>query len=371
MTEESKETLGTNDEFSDDVTKKNGTLGKNDNDPGDPCYSHEWSILLCCVMIMAFFFWILFIVRILQKKKLDLNGLERLFIFLGLCSIVQFGPLLSAALHAGHGVYHYSQTSCKLMFYTEYGTRHTITFLVMSAYLYGHLGLRHGFQSVDRRLQENTGWLALLLLAIECVFGMAPAVYVDVFPFKTRIPAFQCIWTLSLDLSFSQTVSMEIIERSFSPYLVPMLIVGLAEIFLSFFSASLVQLTRHVTEPGRKSLLLIILITVSTYFALNFMYSVIIVVEYSSKISETGVNNSTLCRAKWFSILVHQLWFSVAPAVYICMARLIPEDVAKVGHDVVVIIKSRLSSVAGSSSRSSSSSGSSTTHEHINRLPSC
>ena len=68
------------------------------------------------------------------------------------------------------------QTSCKLMFFTEYGTRHTITFLVMAAYLYGHLGLRHGFQSVDRMLQENTGWLALLLLAIECVFGMAPAV---------------------------------------------------------------------------------------------------------------------------------------------------------------------------------------------------
>ena len=33
----------------------------------------------------------------------------------------QFGPMLASALHAGHGTYSYSQTGCKLLFYTEYG----------------------------------------------------------------------------------------------------------------------------------------------------------------------------------------------------------------------------------------------------------
>ena len=41
------------------------------------------------------------------------------------------------------------------MFYTEYGTRHVISVLVVSAYLYAHLGLRHGFQSIDRKAGKD------------------------------------------------------------------------------------------------------------------------------------------------------------------------------------------------------------------------
>ena len=37
------------------------------------------------------------------------------------------------------------------MFYTEYGTRHVISLLVLLSYLYGHVALRHGFDSVDRK----------------------------------------------------------------------------------------------------------------------------------------------------------------------------------------------------------------------------
>ena len=61
------------------------------------------------------------------------------------------------------------------MFYTEYGTRHTVTLLVILTHVYAHLGIRHGFEGVDRKIKENTGWLVVLLLAVECVFGFGPA----------------------------------------------------------------------------------------------------------------------------------------------------------------------------------------------------
>ena len=32
-------------------------------------------------------------------------------------------------LHSGHGVYHFSQSGCKLLFFTDYGMRHVIAYL--------------------------------------------------------------------------------------------------------------------------------------------------------------------------------------------------------------------------------------------------
>ena len=37
------------------------------------------------------------------------TGLDRIFLLLGLSTIIQFGPMLSATIHVGHGVYSYTQ----------------------------------------------------------------------------------------------------------------------------------------------------------------------------------------------------------------------------------------------------------------------
>ena len=61
------------------------------------------------------------------------------------------------------------------MFFTEYGMRHVISMIVITAYLYAHVGLRHGFDSVDRKTKEWFAWFIIFLVAVEGLFGMVPA----------------------------------------------------------------------------------------------------------------------------------------------------------------------------------------------------
>ena len=37
--------------------------------------------------------------------------------------------MIFQVLHSGHGVYHFSQSGCKLLFFTDYGMRHVIAYL--------------------------------------------------------------------------------------------------------------------------------------------------------------------------------------------------------------------------------------------------
>ena len=92
-------------------------------------------------------------------------------------TLIQFGPILSYALHKGHDVsYTYSQTGCKLLFYTTYGTRHAITALVCSMLAYAYYGLHHGFESVSAKLNTvGFGWVLFGLAAVQGLFGMVPA----------------------------------------------------------------------------------------------------------------------------------------------------------------------------------------------------
>ena len=90
----------------------------------------------------------------------------------------------------GHGIYSYSQSSCKLMFYTEYGTRSLIACIIVSITAYSWVGLQQGFDSVDSKIRNNMGWIILTAFAIQGLFGMAPAVYLDVDPWTSS----HCIW---------------------------------------------------------------------------------------------------------------------------------------------------------------------------------
>ena len=51
-------------------------------------------------------------------------------------------PVLQV-LHSGHGHSDFSQSGCKLLFYTDYGMRHVVTFIVCSFFAYAYLILFH------------------------------------------------------------------------------------------------------------------------------------------------------------------------------------------------------------------------------------
>merc|ERR1719222_50153 len=98
-----------------------------------------------------------------QRRSCSSAGwVERASVILAVASLAQFGPMLASSLHSGHNVYSYSQTGCKLLFYTEYGMRHVITSLVVSLLAWAYWVTHHGLDSA-----EGLG-----------LFGMVPAMYV-------------------------------------------------------------------------------------------------------------------------------------------------------------------------------------------------
>ena len=72
-------------------------------------------------------------------------------------------------LHSGHGVYHFTQTSCKLQFYTDYGMRHVVAFLAISFFAYAYLILFHHFdpENLDGKMRRNYPWLIIAMAVIE------------------------------------------------------------------------------------------------------------------------------------------------------------------------------------------------------------
>jgi len=193
-----------------------------------------------------------------------------------------------------------------MLFYTEYGTRHVITALVCGLVSYGYYGLHHGFESVSGRMgMVGMGWILLSLAAIQGLFGMVPAMYVDL-----ALDGQSCSWTYSMQLTLGQIVSMELVLRSLSPYLVPCLAVA-------YPIVQLIRLLPGVEEPQKiATLRTIIYITVS-YFVLNSPYAINLIVEYALRLSQTHHSFVAVCNFKWFFFLIHQSWFLVVPLMLI------------------------------------------------------
>ena len=92
------------------------------------------------------------------------------------------GPMVNTTLLAGHKLKNATQSGCKLAHYTEYGMRHVILLIVLSLVIYAWMITKHNFnqEQVDKRIRQNLPWLILLCFAVEGIFGMPIAIYVDV-----------------------------------------------------------------------------------------------------------------------------------------------------------------------------------------------
>lgn len=153
-------------------------------EPDDPCNSFEWSIIFFLILVLALVF-IGLEAHCLYKRRSELfSGFDIGAIFLFVCTIIQFGPMTSHLLQAGHDFRSFTQSGCKLIHYTEYGIRHVILAILLGLILYAWLITKHNFnqEQVDKRVRRNLPWLILLAFAIEGLFGMPIAIYVDVLP---------------------------------------------------------------------------------------------------------------------------------------------------------------------------------------------
>ena len=87
---------------------------------------------------------------------------------------------------------------------------------------------------------------------------MVPAIYVDVGPKSLQ----SCVWTSTMSLSMAQIVSMEIVLRPITPYLLPMLLLSYPLVRMSLVVKSMDQareiaglavVTVLTTQPVPKS----------------------------------------------------------------------------------------------------------------------
>lgn len=278
-------------------------------DPGDPCNSYEWSIVFCFTMVLSLIAWsVAIFMTITSSRRLgsSISGLDRIFFLLAFVSFIQFGPMLTSALHSGHNTYSYSQTGCKMMFFTEYGTRHVITGLVLCLLAWAYCVLHHGLESVDGKIKSfGMGWTLLIMALVEGLFGMVPAMYIDLSPNHLY-----CGFTASMNLTLSQVVSMEILLRPVIPYILPA-IIGLPMVVY------LHKMLPDVQEATRKTKLKIVLLVVGSYFLINLPYAIILCVEYGLMSTLHSVSYATVCNFKWFFFLVHQSWYLLTPLVLI------------------------------------------------------
>ena len=80
-----------------------------------------------------------------------------------------------------HGRKNVSQTGCKLVSYTQIGMTHVISCLILALVIYGYFGLKKSeLNELDISIRKNLGWIFLAIFAIEGIFGMVPAIYMDV-----------------------------------------------------------------------------------------------------------------------------------------------------------------------------------------------
>lgn len=299
LVEETAEELAVNaQEYSEEIEK---TIANTD---GDPCNSYEWSILFLLILMaavtaMCFHVWTLW------KRRSSLSAYDILFVAFFFAAAVQFGPMMSQVLHSGHGVYHFSQSGCKLLFFTDYGMRHVIAYLVLAFFAHAYLVVFHSFDedNLDGRMRASVPWFIISIFVVEGIFGMVPAIYVDVGPKSLQ----SCVWTSTMSLSMAQIVSMEIMLRPITPYLLPMLL-------LSYPLVRMTLVVKSMDQTKARSTLKSILVIVWSYFALNLPYAILLVAESVGHITrDKGISWMTVCNLKWVFFLMHQAWFLAVP----------------------------------------------------------
>ncbi len=153
-------------------------------DPEDPCNSFEWSIVFLLILIIASAIILLECHTLFRRRSEFFSALDIGMLFLFTCTILQFGPMTSQVLYAGHNYRSFTQSGCKLLHYTEHGVKMVILSVILGLVLYAWLITKHNFnqEQVDKRIRNNLAWLIILAFAIEGIFGMPVAIYVDVLP---------------------------------------------------------------------------------------------------------------------------------------------------------------------------------------------
>ena len=77
-----------------------------------------------------------------------------------------------------------SETNVQNFYFSNFrfGIRHVVLLIVLALVIYAWLITKHNFnqEQVDKKIRQNLPWLILLCFAVEGIFGMPIAIYIDV-----------------------------------------------------------------------------------------------------------------------------------------------------------------------------------------------
>ena len=110
-------------------------------------------------------------------------------------------------------------------------------------------------------------------LIFSGLFGMVPAMYIDVYPTMTI-----CHWTPTMQLTNLEVLSMEITLRPITPYIIPAIV-------LLYPLYKVTKTFRSMDESKVKSTLFCILVITWSYIAMNIPYAVFLIYEYWAMLS--------------------------------------------------------------------------------------
>jgi len=284
----------------------------------DVCYDTAFSILFFIVItLIGFAFGGYTIVLYLKRRNKLYYGFDVLYTILFVAAFVKFCPTIWHQLSIHNSIAAgTSQAGCKLMSYTLIGMAHVVTSLVFFLVLYSWIGAglfpslpfckkltKVSFGDLDSGLRRHLGWFLLFIFALEGVFGMVPAIYMDV-----TSDGKACNATQSPDFTAKAFVGAHVSLQVIFPYLVP----------FAFFVYPLVSLGKnlHVIEDEiYKSAAKTAIIVATTYAVTYTPLAILQLIVYPAFLGGATLHWGSICVVEGIFSFFQDIWFFYIPLV--------------------------------------------------------
>jgi len=267
--------------------------------------------------LIGFSFAIYAIVLYLKRRNKLYYGFDVLYSLLFAAAFIKFCPTIWHQLSIHDSIApEASQAGCKLMAYTLVGMAHVVTFLIFCLVLYSWIGAglcpslpfcnrleKINFGDLDSGIRKHLGWFTLFIFALEGVFGMAPAIYMDV-----SSDGKSCNATQSSDFSAEAFVGAHVTLQVIFPYLVPFV----------FFLYPLISLGNnlHVIEDAIYRSAAKTSIIVATSYAITYTpLALMQLVVYPVFLGGATLHWGAICVIEGIFTFFQDIWFLYIPFV--------------------------------------------------------
>lgn len=281
----------------------------------DICHEFEYSILFFMVVsVVGICFAIYIMVLVTKRRNCLLYGFDILYSMLFLCAAIRFSVKIWQAV-AVHGHGQASQSGCKLIAYTNIGMSHVLSYLVAALVIYSWLGMKSSdFGYLDKAIRQHLGWLVVFTFALEGIFGMAPAIYMDVADDHSS-----CNATQTMGHTVESYVAAHILLQAIFPYVLPFAI-------MSYPLYCLITRFRGVADDFYRGIVRNTIIVSVSYMIIYSPMAIMAMVVFPTILSGANIAWGSLCIVEGIFRFLHDSWFIMTVFVVILGDRELGQD---------------------------------------------